>query len=116
MSNRIYVIAQFAVHEGKEQAFRAQAELVFKQARGNEPGTFSYEWFIADDGRHCTVIDGYENSDAVLAHMKNVGALMRPLLQMCDAKIDLVGTPSPALMEKMRLKPDELKHRFQGLL
>lgn len=116
MTNKLYAIAQFTVHEGKEQAFRAQAATVFEAVREKDPGTFCYEWFISADGRQCTVIDGYENSDAVIAHFKNVGALMKPLMHMCDAKIDFVGTPSPQLAEMMRLKPESLKHRFQGLL
>jgi quinol monooxygenase YgiN len=116
MSDKLYAIAQFTVHEGKEQAFRAQAERVFQAVRANEPGTFCYEWFISDDGRHCTVIDGYENSAAVVAHFRNVGALMKPLLQMCDSKIDFVGTPSAELAALLRLAPDKQKHRIQGIL
>jgi quinol monooxygenase YgiN len=116
MSDKLYAIAQFTVHEGKEQAFRAQAELVFGAVRAHDPGTFCYEWFISDDGRQCTVIDGYENSAAVLAHFRNVGALMKPLMQLCDSKIDFVGTPSPELAAMLRLTPDKLKHRFQGML
>lgn len=116
MSGKLYAIAQFTVHAGKERAFREQAAMVFSAVRDRDPGTFVYEWFISDDGRHCTVIDGYEDSAAVLAHFQNVGALMKPLMQMCDAKIDFLGTPSPELAKFMRLAAGDLKHRFQGML
>jgi quinol monooxygenase YgiN len=114
-NNRLYALAQMTVHEGKEQAFREQAERVFAIVREKDKGTLLYEWYLSADGRHCTVIDSYENSGAVLAHMQNVGPQMKALMAMCDMKVDFLGTPSPQLAQIMRLGPERIKPRLQGL-
>ncbi len=37
-----------------------------------EPGTLMYEWSMRPDGKTFDVLELYQNSDAVIAHIKHV--------------------------------------------
>ena len=41
-----------------------------------EPGTLHYDWFFSEDETKCVVREVYANSDAMLAHLGNVGELL----------------------------------------
>ena len=53
----------------------------------SEPDTLGYEWFISPDGKICHTCERYKDSAAVMTHMKNVGAEVRPeTLRGCGAE------------------------------
>ena len=47
-----------------------------------ETATLQYDWFFSDDETKCVVRETYENSDAILAHMANMGDLIAKLAQL----------------------------------
>jgi quinol monooxygenase YgiN len=58
---------------GQEEAFK---QLVMKivAAVEQEPGTIAYEWSMRTDGKTFDVVETYQDSSAVVAHVKNVGS------------------------------------------
>ena len=74
----------------------------------SEPGCLQYDWFLSADATECVVHEVYANSDAVLAHMAGVGALIGPLMQLGGGlEIVCFGDVSPALREAAAaLKPN----------
>lgn len=50
-----------------------------------EPGTLQYDWFFNVDETSCVVREAYANSDAVLAHMGNLGELLGQLAEFGGA-------------------------------
>lgn len=79
--------------------FRQLAAEALETARG-EPGTLQYDWFFSDDGAECVVRETYGSSDAVLAHLGNVGPLIERLIELGGGlKLEVFGEPSAALRE-----------------
>jgi quinol monooxygenase YgiN len=57
---------------GQEEAFRQVVAKVVAAVE-REPGTMAYEWSMRADGKTFDVVEIYQDSDAVVAHMKDVG-------------------------------------------
>ena len=65
-----------------------------------EEGTLQYDWFFGGDESKCVVRETYENSDAVLAHVANMGDLLGKLAEVAGGlEIEAFGTLSPQLAE-----------------
>ena len=65
----------------------------------DEPGTLRYDLFLNADESACVFREVYTDSDACLAHLAGVGALLGRLIPLGGGiEIECFGTPSPALM------------------
>ena len=113
--SRIMSVARFRIHPGKFEEFNALAGECVRLVRQNDPGTFLYEWFVNKDRTECIAIDSYASSDAVLAHIRNVGPTMRKLRQLADTSVDLLGDPSPELLEALQFRSDGIYRLLDGL-
>ncbi|MBV8869839.1 MAG: antibiotic biosynthesis monooxygenase, partial [Acetobacteraceae bacterium] len=58
---------------GQEEAFKQLVSKVVA-AVAQEPGTMAYEWSMRADGKTFDVVEVYKDSNAVLAHVKDVGS------------------------------------------
>jgi quinol monooxygenase YgiN len=61
--------------------FKQLAAQLLKRTKG-ETGALQYDWFLSADETKCVVRETYENSDAVLAHIANVGELLGKLAEL----------------------------------
>ena len=65
-----------------------------------EPETLQYDWFSNVDETRWVVREAYANSDAVLAHMGNLGELLGQLAELGGGlEIEAFGNVSPQLLE-----------------
>ena len=112
---RVMSIARFRIHPGKADEFAALAEECVRLVRQHDPATLLYEWFINDDRTECIAVDSYATSEAVLAHIRNVGPTMRMLRQLADVSVELLGSPSPALLEALSFRSDGIYALLHGL-
>ena len=66
----------------------------------DEPGLLQYDWFFNADETVCVVRERFENSDAVLIHLGNVGEILGPVVQLGGGlEIEMFGgSPSDQLM------------------
>jgi quinol monooxygenase YgiN len=108
-------VARFRIHPGRTEEFAALASECIRLVRQHDPGTSLYEWFINEDRTECIAIDSYASSEAVLAHIRNVGPTMRRLRQLADVSVELLGSPSPALIEALSFKSDGIYRLLDGL-
>lgn len=95
-------VARFRVHPGREAEFAALAAECVRLVREKDPGTTLYEWFLSPDRTECIAIDSYESSEAVIAHARNVGPTMRRIRSIADVEVELLGEPSPQLLETLQ--------------
>ena len=104
--NEIRLTAKFTIQNGKSEEFKSIASKCVVAVRENEKGKScsQYDWFFSADGKICHVLETYANSDAVIAHMANVGELLGQLLQISSLSGDIYGELS-----------DELQEAFKGL-
>jgi hypothetical protein len=86
--------------------FKKVAAEALEIARG-ESGTLQYDFFLSADQTVCVVREAYTSSDAVLAHMGGLGALLGRLIELGGGmQPEVFGSPSPALVEAAAaLKP-----------
>ena len=62
----------------------------------NEVGTLNYEWAISDDQKSCHVYERYQNSAAVMVHLKSFGEhFAAPLAELGTiTRFVVYGAPS----------------------
>jgi quinol monooxygenase YgiN len=79
----------FKVHPDKLEAFKKLcAQLVEKT--NQEPGCLYYAFTFTGDQAHCR--EGYADAQAVLAHLENIGPLLKEALKMADlARLEIHG-------------------------
>jgi quinol monooxygenase YgiN len=83
------IVPYFKVHEGELETFRSLCEQ-FVEKTSSEPQCLYYGFSFDGDQVHCR--EGYEGAEAVLAHLKNVGALLEEALTIADlARLEIHG-------------------------
>ena len=65
-----------------------------------EAAVLQYDWFFSGDETKCVVRETYEDSDAFLAHIANMGELIGKAAELGGGlEIEIFGAPSPQLAE-----------------
>jgi quinol monooxygenase YgiN len=70
-------------------------------AVAQEPGTLMYEWSFRPDQKTFDAVELYQNSDAVIAHVKHVSTEFGKELGQVQKELQLVvyGSPNPQAKE-----------------
>ena len=100
--NHVAWVFELTVKEGHADALRTlMAEMV--DATQGEPGTLDYEWYLSDDGTRVHVLERYEDSAAVLAHLATFGErfMGRFFATLSPERVVLYGAPSAAVREAL---------------
>lgn len=93
------------IREGQQDAFRAlMAEMVASTKA--ERGTLVYEWFLADDGRTCTIREHFVDTAAYKEHSDNFGK------HFADRFLPLVEIQGMTVFGNA---DDEARERLSGL-
>ena len=94
--------------------FKSLAAEALKIA-ADEPGVLQYDWFFNADETECRVRETFANSDAVLAHLGNVGEILGPVVQLGGGlEIELFGSPSDELLQALAMFRPAHYPFFQG--
>ena len=98
--NSIQVRAKFAdipttsLAEFKKVA--AEALVITK----SEPGVLQYDWFFDDKETVCVVLETYQDSEALLAHIANVAEPLGRLVELGGScELEMFGEPSARLLD-----------------
>jgi quinol monooxygenase YgiN len=102
------LVPYFKVREGQLAAFRASIPAYIERTR-TEPGCVHYAFSFSGDIAHCR--EGYDDAAAVLAHLDNVGALLKQTLQIADIVRLEVHGPA-AEVDKLHGPLADLKPQF----
>src|SRR5687768_16442174 len=104
----LQISARFpSIPSDKLGEFKRMAAEALAIAKG-DPGCLQYDWFLSGDETVCEVRETYASSDAVLAHLGEVGALIGPMMEIAGGlEVECFGSPSQALLEATAaFKPD----------
>ena len=71
----------FQINDGQVEAFKALGPQFVARTR-TEPGCVHYAFSYNGSQAHCR--EGYDNAEAVLAHLDNVGALLGEALKIAS--------------------------------
>lgn len=75
------IVPYFEVAEDQLAAFKALCEQFVEKTR-TESGCLYYGFSFDGNEAHCR--EGYENADALLAHLQNIGDLLEQALQISE--------------------------------
>ncbi len=94
----IHISARFFLNEGTEpEALEKIASQLIALVREREPDCLQYLWF-RDEQPSCYVVrEIYKNSDAVLAHVANCGALLGQAIALGKLEVQIYGPVSDEL-------------------
>ncbi len=113
--NNLQLTARFVIHEGQLEKFKKVAKACMHSTKEKDSGTLQYDWYFNNEGTECVVRETYTDSDAILAHIGNLGPLLGELLAISDFYPELYGAPSEALVNATAaLKPKVYSH-YQSL-
>jgi len=73
MSSNIFWLLALNVKEGKLENFKKLMNEMVDFVNQNEPDTSNYEWFLSDDEKTCHICERYNDSAAVMTHLKGFG-------------------------------------------
>jgi len=111
----IQITAKFKIHSGKVEEFKKIAAQCVPAVKANETGALQYDWFFNPGETECVVRETYSDSNAVLAHMGNIGTLLGQLLAMSDFDLEVFGNLSEELKNAAAGLNPKVYSFYQGL-
>jgi len=99
MTDNIYWTIAATIKDGQLEKLKSAIEPMVDATR-TEKGALSYDFWLSADLKKVYVFECYQNSDAVLAHMENVGGLLGAFFECVDLEpIVILGNSSQALKD-----------------
>ncbi len=91
--------AHFKINPGQIDDFKKITAKMIDAVREKEKGKgcLQYDWFYNEDLSECIVREIYRDSEAVLAHMGNVGPMLGQLAAISQLSLVVCGSPSEEL-------------------
>lgn len=108
-------IARFRFYEGKVEEFKRLSAECMEIVRAKDTGTLQYEIFLNEDETECIVLERYRDSDALMEHMSNLGALGDLILATGEVTGELLGQPSTELRTGLAGGPVRLYAPFASM-
>ena len=116
MSNHIVPEFQLSIGEGNLEDFKAFVNRMIEITKANEPNTLVYEWYINADGTECHLLETFEDSDAFMAHLGNVGHMFDTLFTYATVtRAKIYGDPSAELKQSLDPLGVEYFGHFNGI-
>jgi quinol monooxygenase YgiN len=101
MSKVTYVV-QWTINDGELENFKAMASGFVSSVQQNEPGTLGYQWWMGEDGKHCLLEEAFENSEAMLTHLGNVGPTLPDIMAIAPiTRLEVRGEVSAEAREAL---------------
>lgn len=102
MKDYIRATAEHTIVEGRINEFRKLAMEIIDRVEATEPNTLSYEWFLSNDESKCYIIQIYEDSEAGLAHLRNIADLLDPFHEVAPLTgLWIYGSPSDEIRQAL---------------
>jgi quinol monooxygenase YgiN len=113
----IQITAKFKIHDVKVEEFKKIADDCVVAVAKNEKGkgAIQYDWFFSPDEKECVVREIYTDSNAVLAHMGNVGEFLGQLIAMSDFELEVYGNLSEDLQKASAPLNPKVYSFYQGI-
>ena len=113
--NNLQLTARLKIHEGKLEEFKELAKQALHAVKEKEAGALQYDFFFNPEQTECVVRERYADSNAVLAHLANVGSILGKALEMSDFSLEVYGEPSEELKSATASLNPKIYSFYQGL-
>ena len=102
MTSEIRIVGEFTINEGKTEAFKELIKTAIETVRSNEPDTLRYEFYFNEDETACYPLELFRNSQAVLTHLEDVGAIVSKLSEVAQiTRVEIYGNASDELKQAL---------------
>ena len=100
MSEELRLVVKLSINDGQLDDFKRIGSEMIDTVAVKDTGTLAYEWYLSEDGRNCTLLEAFQDFDALLEHLGNVGDVLQATLQYAElTSVDVFANLTPALME-----------------
>jgi quinol monooxygenase YgiN len=96
-TDRIRLLVDFEIHEGKLAEFEAIAQQMVSVSE-QEPGTLAYHFVLSADRKRCRLVEGYTDMAAIAAHFDGpaVTQYVPELIMVATpVRMEVYGYPGP---------------------
>jgi quinol monooxygenase YgiN len=116
MTSYLRTDAELSIKEGKLDEFKELANPIIEKVDANEPNTLTYEWYLSEDGSKCYIVETFKDSDAVMAHLGNVGDMFGPLFEVAPLTgFKIYGSPSDGVRQTLEPFGAQFFEHFNGV-
>jgi quinol monooxygenase YgiN len=94
-TDRIRLLVDFEIHEGKFSEFEAVAKQMVAVSE-QESGTLAYQFVLSSDRKRCRLVEGYTDIAAIAAHFDGpaVTQFVPQLIEFCSpVRMEFYGYP-----------------------
>ena len=100
MKDHVSWVIELAVKPGQHDTFKTLMDEMV-EGTSSEPGTLNYEWYISDDGGTVHLFEKYQDSEAMIVHVKGFMEKWagRFLESVDPTRFTVYGDPSPEARE-----------------
>lgn len=93
-------LIELTVGEGKAVETRALLEEMAVAIAASEPGTETWQWFLAEDGAGVAIVERYRDEAAAMTHLENFGRFAERFLAVLKPiEFKVLGQPSHTLRQ-----------------
>ncbi len=101
MTNQIQYAVEWTIKPGGLAAFKALAQKIIPTVK-SESGMLGYQWYFNADETKCYTVEWLADSDAIMAHLGNVGEELPKLFAHSDiTRFEVFGNPSAQAKEAL---------------
>lgn len=113
--NSLQISARWKIHSGKLEEFKKLADECLSIVKEKDQDTLQYDWFFSEDQTECVLREKYPDSNALLAHLGNIGDLFGKFLEVADLYVEIYGEPSEELLNTTAGLNIKVYSFYQGL-
>jgi quinol monooxygenase YgiN len=108
MTENVFWLYEVAVNPGRIEDLKTLMATLVDATRRNETGTINYEWAISNDQKVCHIYERYQDSAAVMTHLKSFAANYagRFLEVVTPIRLIIYGKPNQEVKDALaRINP-----------
>ena len=113
--SRLQIAARWKIHNGELEEFKKRAEQCLSVVKAKDTDTLLFDWYFNESQTECVIIETYPDSNALLAHLGNIGDLFGSLLEVGDFEAEIYGSPSQELLNATAGLKKTIYSFYQGL-
>lgn len=100
MTDQIQYLVEFTIVDGKAEEFKSMMHSLIEKVNKNEPGTDSYQLFYNAGETKSFMLERFQDSAAVMAHLAHVGPMLPDLLELAPiTRFEIFGDASKEVSE-----------------
>ena len=94
----LQITARHRVHHGKLDEFKKATEQCLSLVKEKDKDTLQFDCYFSEDQSECVFRETYPDSNALIAHIGNIGEAFGKQLQLADFEAEIYGSPSQELL------------------